>query len=116
MDADVVIVGAGPAGTSAAIQLARAGRDVVVVDRVSSHPDAGGVTVDMTAGRDHWYHDLMAGAGATSEPNVSAPIVMTGAVSPMARAMPMMMPVMMPGAEYGRMWSAVVCHLVAPRA
>ncbi|HKY14991.1 MAG TPA: NAD(P)/FAD-dependent oxidoreductase [Microthrixaceae bacterium] len=35
MDADVVIVGAGPAGASAAIHLARAGRDVVVVDRAS---------------------------------------------------------------------------------
>jgi geranylgeranyl reductase family protein len=30
---DVVVVGAGPAGTSAAITLARAGRDVVVVDK-----------------------------------------------------------------------------------
>jgi acetyl-CoA synthetase len=41
---------------------------VVVVDRVSSHPDAGGASVDMTDGRDHWYHDLVAGAEATSEP------------------------------------------------
>jgi geranylgeranyl reductase family protein len=31
--ADVVVVGAGPAGTAAAITLARAGRDVVVIDR-----------------------------------------------------------------------------------
>jgi geranylgeranyl reductase family protein len=31
--ADVVVVGAGPAGTAAAITLARAGRDVVVVDK-----------------------------------------------------------------------------------
>ena len=30
---DVVVVGAGPAGTAAAIELARAGRDVVVVDK-----------------------------------------------------------------------------------
>jgi acetyl-CoA synthetase len=41
---------------------------VVVVDRVSSHPNAGGASVDMTEGRDEWYHDLMAGAEATSEP------------------------------------------------
>ena len=30
---------------------------------------------------------------------VSAPMVISGAVSPMARARPMMMPVMMPGSE-----------------
>src|SRR6476659_1187113 len=33
--ADVAIVGAGPAGAAAAITLARAGRDVVVVDKAS---------------------------------------------------------------------------------
>ena len=32
---DVVVVGAGPAGTSAATALARAGRDVLVVDRAT---------------------------------------------------------------------------------
>lgn len=31
--ADVLVIGAGPAGTAAAIELARAGREVVVVDR-----------------------------------------------------------------------------------
>jgi acetyl-CoA synthetase len=41
---------------------------VVVVDRVTSHPDADSSSVDMTEGRDHWYHELMAGADATSEP------------------------------------------------
>ena len=33
--ADVVIVGAGPAGTTAAITLARAGRSVLVVDKAA---------------------------------------------------------------------------------
>jgi geranylgeranyl reductase family protein len=33
VDADVVVVGAGPAGTSAAITLARAGREVVLIDK-----------------------------------------------------------------------------------
>jgi geranylgeranyl reductase family protein len=33
--ADVVVVGAGPAGTAAAVELARAGRDVVLVDRAT---------------------------------------------------------------------------------
>ncbi len=35
VDADVVVVGAGPAGTSAAITLARAGRSVVVIDKAT---------------------------------------------------------------------------------
>ncbi|HEX6424759.1 MAG TPA: acetate--CoA ligase [Acidimicrobiales bacterium] len=41
---------------------------VVVVDRVSGHPDADGARVDMTDGRDHWYHDLMAEAAPVCEP------------------------------------------------
>jgi acetyl-CoA synthetase len=40
---------------------------VVVVDRVTSH-EAGGGETPMSEGRDHWYHELMAGADATCEP------------------------------------------------
>src|SRR3989441_222558 len=43
------------------------------------------------------------GAGGRKAMKVSAPMVMIGAVSPMARAMPMMMPVRIPAEEYGRM-------------
>ena len=35
---------------------------VVVVDRIAS--SGGGVETDMTEGRDHWYHELMAAAAA----------------------------------------------------
>src|SRR3979490_1903878 len=40
------------------------------------------------------------GEGGRKAMNVSAPMVMIGAVSPMARAMPMITPVRMPAAEY----------------
>ena len=50
------------------------------------------------------------GAGGRKAMNVSAPIVMIGAVSPIARDMPMITPVRMPGIEYGTMWSRTVCH------
>src|SRR4029450_10895483 len=40
------------------------------------------------------------GAGGRKAMKVSAPMVMMGAVSPMARAMPMITPVRMPGIEY----------------
>jgi acetyl-CoA synthetase len=44
--------------------------NVVVVRRVTGHPEAGDVSVDLTDGRDHWYHDLMerAEAECPSEP------------------------------------------------
>lgn len=48
MDADVVVVGAGPAGVAAAHDLANAGRDVLLLDRSDfprQKPCAGGVTV-----------------------------------------------------------------------
>ncbi len=41
---------------------------VVVVDRVTSHADAGGVEADMTEGRDQWFHDLMDQAPPVCEP------------------------------------------------
>ncbi|HZA00336.1 MAG TPA: acetate--CoA ligase [Acidimicrobiales bacterium] len=41
---------------------------VVVVRRVTDHPAAGGTTVDMTEGRDRWYHELMAEADAECPP------------------------------------------------
>jgi acetyl-CoA synthetase len=42
--------------------------NVVVVRRVTGHADAGDVSVDMTDGRDHWYHELMDGAPADCPP------------------------------------------------
>jgi acetyl-CoA synthetase len=41
---------------------------VVVVGRVTGHADAGDATVDMTEGRDHWFHQLMQGADAVCPP------------------------------------------------
>jgi acetyl-CoA synthetase len=41
---------------------------VVVVRRVTGHPAAGDALVEMTEGRDHWYHDLMAQADAECPP------------------------------------------------
>jgi acetyl-CoA synthetase len=41
---------------------------VVVVDRVTGHADAPDARVDMTEGRDHWYHDLMDAADPVCEP------------------------------------------------
>src|SRR5258705_3383258 len=46
----------------------------------------------------------LTGAGGRKAMKVSAPMVMMGAVSPMARAMPMITPVRIPADEYGRMW------------
>src|SRR3954464_3089638 len=47
----------------------------------------------------------LSGAGGRKAMKVRGPMVMIGAVSPMARAMPMITPVRMPGMEYGMMWS-----------
>ncbi|HEX8804538.1 MAG TPA: AMP-binding protein, partial [Acidimicrobiales bacterium] len=41
---------------------------VVVVARVTGHADAGDVDVDMTEGRDLWFHQLMQGAVAECPP------------------------------------------------
>src|SRR3982750_2407800 len=43
------------------------------------------------------------GEGGRKAMKVSAPMVMIGAVSPIARAMPMITPVRIPADEYGRM-------------
>src|SRR5688572_18397671 len=58
----------------------------------------------------------LTGEGGRKAMKVRAPMVMMGAVSPIARASPMITPVRIPEVEYGRMWYAVVCHLVAPIA
>jgi acetyl-CoA synthetase len=41
---------------------------VVVIGRVTGHADARDAAVDMTEGRDHWFHELMQGADATCAP------------------------------------------------
>jgi acetyl-CoA synthetase len=41
---------------------------VVVVRRVTGHADAGDASVDMTDGRDHWYHELTDGVAADCPP------------------------------------------------
>src|SRR4051812_36039665 len=46
----------------------------------------------------------LTGDGGRKAMKVSAPMVMMGAVSPIARAMPMITPVRIPADEYGRMW------------
>jgi acetyl-CoA synthetase len=43
-------------------------KHVVVASRVTGHPDADGVTVDMTEGRDQWLDDLMHEAAPVCEP------------------------------------------------
>jgi len=48
--------------------------------------------------------------------NERAPIVINGAVSPMARDNAMMTPVKIPLREYGSTWSRIVCQWVAPSA
>src|ERR671918_2532401 len=65
-----------------------------------------GITVkgDVSHSNDRNGGSAFTGAGGRKAMKVSAPMVMMGAVSPMARAMPMMTPVMIPASEYGRMW------------
>src|ERR671915_202086 len=65
-----------------------------------------GITVkgDISHSNDTNGGSLVTGGGGRKAMKVSAPMVMIGAVSPIARAMPMMMPVRMPAEEYGRMW------------
>ncbi len=46
----------------------------------------------------------------------TTPTIMSGATSPVPRAMARMRPVRMPGAAAGRTTRRIVCHLVAPSA
>src|SRR3989304_6687734 len=64
-----------------------------------------GITVkgDITQSNEMNGASALTGAGGRKAMKVSAPIVITGAVSPMARAMPMMTPGRIPAAEYGMM-------------
>src|SRR5919106_4558116 len=63
-----------------------------------------GITVkgEVSHSKDRNGGSALSGAGGRKAMKVSAPMVMIGAVSPMARAMPMIMPVRMPAEEYGR--------------
>ena len=55
-----------------------------------------------------------AAVAPTAEP--AAPTISNGAVSPIARESPRMVPVMIPGKAEGKTWSRTTCHRVAPRA
>src|SRR5512134_3001807 len=73
-----------------------------------------GMTVngDVSHSKDRNGGSALTGDGGRKAMKVSAPMVMIGAVSPMARAMPMITPVRMPAEEYGMMWSLHTCHCV----
>src|SRR5688572_7537020 len=60
-----------------------------------------GITVngDISHSKERNGGSACSGEGGRKAMKVSAPMVMIGAVSPMARAMPMMMPVRMPADE-----------------
>src|SRR5687768_11620450 len=60
-----------------------------------------GITVngDQSQSSDRKGGSACSGAGGRKAMKVSAPMVMMGAVSPMARAMPMITPVSIPGEE-----------------
>src|SRR5687768_375669 len=60
-----------------------------------------GITVngDVSQSKDTKGGSVLSGAGGRKAMKVSAPMVMIGAVSPMARAMPMMTPVRIPARE-----------------
>src|SRR3954464_5689335 len=64
-----------------------------------------GITVngESSQSKDRNGGALVTGDGGRKAMKVSAPMVMIGAVSPMARAMPMITPVSIPADEYGRM-------------
>src|SRR5688572_31556574 len=55
------------------------------------------------------------GDGGRNAMKLSAPIVMMGAVSPMARDIPTIAPVRIPGRAAGSRYILTACHLSAPR-
>src|ERR1041384_5639654 len=60
-------------------------------------------------------NSLWIGDDGRNAMKLSAPMVMIGAVSPIARDRPRIMPVRMPPVEYGSTWSLVTSQRVAPR-
>src|SRR5690606_4120608 len=60
-------------------------------------------------------NSLVNGDSGKKAMKLNAPIVMIGAVSPIARDRPRIMPVRMPPVEYGKTWSFVTSQRVAPR-
>ena len=65
-----------------------------------------------------WTGSAVAGeviVSGTSTINATIPIMRSGAVSPNAWAIPIIVPVKIPGAARGKIWSVAVCILDAPR-
>ena len=79
VEADVVIAGYGIAGVSAAIEAARAGADVLVLERTGGWGGAVGFAVgNLIVGNAHFSLDADTGSGSI---NVSQPITMQGSLN-----------------------------------
>src|SRR5688572_33358717 len=74
------------------------------------------VNASLSQANDRNGNSALTGDSGRNAMNESAPIVMSGAVSPIARDRPMIMTVSMPPIEYGSTWWAVTSQRVAPRA